>query len=178
MKEDVLSHLPCDVEKRRGARKLCIAEKPGDAESCRGVARGFTLVEAVLVIALAGFIIQAGAISFGRSAAKFRLQAAVWEIHTCLSQARFKAVWSGMPMRVSLTPTGYALEAYDEDAKTWLMQKSAVCEGVDIQANNAPTFYPQGTVSDLASIFVSNARGVYKFTIAISGRVKAVKVDG
>lgn len=144
----------------------------------RGAAQGFTLVEVVLVIALAGLIIQAGAFSFRRLATKFRLQAAVWEIHTCLSRARFKAIWSGTPIRVRLTTAGTILEAYDETAKSWRVERSAVCEGVEIQANNTPTFYPEGTVSNLASIYVSNAAGSYKFTIAISGRVKAVRVGG
>jgi len=138
-------------------------------------ARGFTLIEAVVAVALAGFIIQIGAFSWGRLEAKFRLQAGVWEIHTCLSQARFKAIWSGTPVRVQLSASGYVLESYDDAAKVWRAEKSAGLEGVEILANNTPTFHPEGTVSDLASITVSNARGSYKITIAISGRIKVAK---
>ncbi len=145
--------------------------RPGHNRPC-----GQTLIETILVLALAGFIIQAGAFSWNRLAPKYRLQSAVWEAHTALNQARFKAAWEGAPVRVRFEPHGYALERYDMSAKVWRLSRSGLLEGVDIAANNAPTFYPEGTVSDLATILVSNVRGGYKLTIAISGRIKVAKV--
>jgi Tfp pilus assembly protein FimT len=138
---------------------------------------GHTLIEAVLILALAGFIINAGAFSWRRLEPKFRLQAAVWEAHTILNQARFRAIWSGLPFRVVFEPGGYRLEAYDDQAGTWQVQTAGVFEGADVQANNDPAFYPEGTVSNLASIVVSNTRGAYKITIAMSGRIKVAKIE-
>lgn len=138
--------------------------------------RGFTLIETVLVLALAGMLVYGGSISFKQLIPKFRLQTGVWEIQSSLNQARFGAIWKGVPMRVRFEPSGFALESYDEGAKTWRQARSARLEGVEVRANNTPTFYPEGTVSDLASIYVSNVRGIYKITVAISGRIKTVKV--
>jgi prepilin-type N-terminal cleavage/methylation domain-containing protein len=138
--------------------------------------RGFTLIETVLVLALAGMLVYGGSISFKQLIPKFRLQTGVWEIQSSLNQARFGAIWKGVPMRVRFEPSGFALESYDEGTKTWRPARSARLEGVEVRANNTPTFYPEGTVSDLASIYVSNVRGVYKITVAISGRIKTVKV--
>jgi len=45
---------------------------------------------------------------------------------------------------------------------------------VTLKANNTPVFYPEGTVSNLATILVSNDRGGYRITLAMTGRVKAV----
>ena len=137
---------------------------------------GYTLVEAVLVLTLAGFVVQAGAFSWNKLAPKYRLQSAVWEVHTALNQARFKAIWESAPVRVRFAPHSYALERYDEATKSWRLSRSTALEGVDIASNNAPTFHPEGTVSDLATIIVSNVRGSYKLTIAISGRIKVAKV--
>lgn len=136
---------------------------------------GQTLVETVLVLALAGFLVQAGAFSWKQLVPKYRLQSAVWEVRTCLNQARFKSVWAGKPVRVRFVPGGYRLETYEEGTKSWRLERAGLVAGAEIQANNAPTFYPQGTVANLASIIVANSRGAYKITIAISGRIKAVK---
>src|SRR5512136_1268919 len=136
---------------------------------------GFTLVETALVIALAGFLIQAGSITFRQLAPKFQLQSGVWTVHTGLSRARFKAIWTGTKARVRFDPSAFYLETYNEETKSWRLDKSSFIGGVNIQANNNPVFHPQGTVSDLASIYVSNSRGIYKITIAISGRIKVQK---
>ena len=137
---------------------------------------GFTLIETVLALALAGFLVYAGSVSFKQIVPKFRLQTAVWEIGSALNQARFAAIWKGVPMRVRFGPPGCALETYDDGAKVWRPARIARLEGVEVRANNTPTFYPEGTVSDLATIYVSNLRGSYKITIAITGRIKTVKV--
>jgi len=137
---------------------------------------GFTLIETVLALALAGFLVYAGAISFKQMIPKFRLRTGVWEIGCALNQARFAAVWKGTPTRVRFDDSGFVLESHDDGSGTWRPSRSVRCEGVEVRANNTPTFYPGGTVSDLATIYVSNSRGSYKITIAITGRIKTVKV--
>jgi Tfp pilus assembly protein FimT len=138
--------------------------------------KGFTLFETVLAMALAAFFAYAGTVSFSRFVPKFRLQRAVWEIESSLNQARFKAAWKGASIRVRFEESSrYALEVYDENAAAWRLDRAAALEGVAVTANNAPVFHPQGTVSNLATITVSNSSGSYKITIAISGRIKAVK---
>jgi len=93
-----------------------------------------------------------------------------------MNYARFKAVFSGTKFRLSFNPDGYTLERYDQYLKTWNAEMGNILEGVHVQANNSPIFHPQGTVSNLASITVSNASGSYKITLAISGRIKVVKL--
>jgi hypothetical protein len=57
------------------------------------------------------------------------------------------------------------------------MEMGNILEGVNIQANNSPVFHPQGTVSNLASIMISNTWGSYKITLAISGRIRIAKLE-
>jgi prepilin-type N-terminal cleavage/methylation domain-containing protein len=138
--------------------------------------KGFTLVEIVLALALAGLFMYGGAYSFQRLVPKFQLQSGIWEVTSGLNQARFRAIMSGEPVRVRFVPSGFVFELYDEAAKIWRTARTASLPGVAVRANNAPVFHPQGTVSDLASIMVSNALGTFRITIAITGRVRTTRV--
>jgi prepilin-type N-terminal cleavage/methylation domain-containing protein len=139
--------------------------------------KGFTLVEIVLALALAGLLVYGGAYSFQRLVPKFHLQSGIWEVTSGLNQARFRAIMSGAPVRVRFVASGFVFERYDEDAMAWRTASTAVLPGVAVRANNSPVFHPQGTVSDLASVTVSNSRGTYRITIAISGRIRATRVS-
>ncbi|MGZ7066522.1 MAG: pilus assembly FimT family protein, partial [Candidatus Aminicenantales bacterium] len=90
---------------------------------------GFTLIETVLALALAGFLVYAGAVSFKQMVPKFRLQTGVWEIGSALNQARFAAIWRGVPMRIRFDRSGFSLESFYETAGTWRATRSARCEG-------------------------------------------------
>jgi type II secretion system protein H len=138
--------------------------------------KGFSLLELVCVLAFLGIVISLASTSFLNAVPKYRLQQAVWQIYSHLNFARHKAIFEGAPARLKFYSTSYAVETYDETQKVWHLVKKNFLEGVQIQANNNPTFYPEGTVSNLASILIFNSRGRYKITLAISGRVKISKL--
>jgi Tfp pilus assembly protein FimT len=139
--------------------------------------RGYTLVEAVLALAIAGLVVLGGAPAIGRLAAKFNLRSGIWEVTSGLNQARFRAIMSGAPVRVRFGPSGFVFEGYDEEIEGWQAARRVDLAGVEVRANNAPVFHPQGTVSSLASITVSNARGAYRITVAITGRIKTTRLS-
>lgn len=136
---------------------------------------GFTLFEAVLAMALAGLLSMGAVAAVGRIARGFHLRAAVWEVTSGLNQARFQAILSGTRVRLRFETPGFAFERYDETAGSWRIARAVALPGVLVRANNAPVFHPQGTVSDLASITVTNARGSYRITVAITGRIRTVR---
>jgi Tfp pilus assembly protein FimT len=137
--------------------------------------KGFTLVEAVLALALAAFFATGAVAAVGRIARGFHLRAAAWSVTSGLNQARFQAILTGTRIRLRVAAPGFLLERYDETAGAWRLARSAALDGVIVRANNAPVFHPQGTVSDLVSITISNARGSYRITVAITGRVRTVR---
>ena len=137
---------------------------------------GWSLVETIMILALLGLLFHAGTVSIGRITPKFQLQSAVWAITSGLNRARFRAIWRGEPARVTFRSSGYSLERYDDGTEVWRAEWTASLPGVEIQATNTPVFYPAGTVSPLASITVSNGRGKYRISVAISGRIRTVKV--
>ncbi len=138
--------------------------------------RGFTLIEAVLALALAGLLVLGGAHAVQGLAARLHLRSGIWEVTSALNQARFRAIMSGEAVRVRFVAAGFVLERRDEGAGTWRPGRPARLDGVAVRANNAPIFHPQGTVSDLATITVSNAKGAYRITVAITGRIRTSRV--
>jgi prepilin-type N-terminal cleavage/methylation domain-containing protein len=138
--------------------------------------KGYSLIELLIVLAVATLIIYGAANTFLNRSPKYRLHRATWEIQTRLNYARHRAIFEGQPVRVRFQPTGYMVEKYDEQQKRWQIEVTGSIEGVHIEANNSPTFHPFGTVSNLASITVSNSGGTFRITLAISGRIRVVKL--
>lgn len=137
--------------------------------------QGFTVVEVVLTVALAGFFALGTAYTVQRLGPKLDLQAGIWEVTAGLNQARFQAIMSGVSVRVRFVTSGFVFERYDAAAAAWRPARAVTLAGVRVGANNAPVFHPEGTVSDLASITVGNARGTYRITVAITGRIKVLR---
>ena len=139
--------------------------------------KGFTLIEVLVFLSIFAVLLGLASSSFLNSSDKHRLQKAVWEIHAKLNYARFKAIFDGTKSRISFSPSGYTIEKYKTDTGMWKEEMGNILEGVYIQANNSPVFHPQGTVSHLASITVSNTWGSYNITLAISGRIRIAKQE-
>ena len=142
----------------------------------RDAMRGYSLLETVVSLAVLATLFGIASTSFLNLGPKYRLQNAVWEINSCLVNARYKAIFEGTAIRVKFNPGSYAIEKYDEEQKAWRREREYFLKGISIQANNNPSFYPEGSVSNLASIIISNSWGSYKIAIAISGRIKTVKL--
>lgn len=138
--------------------------------------KGYTLAETVLALALAGLFACGAGYSVSRLVPRLQLQSGTWEVTAGLNQARFRAIMSGSPVRVSFVPTGFVLERFDEAAAGWRPARTERLDGVAVAANNSPVFHPQGTVSNMASITVSNARGTYRITVAITGRIRTTRL--
>jgi len=136
---------------------------------------GFTVVEVVLALALAGIFALGTAYTIQRLGPKLDLQAGIWEVTAGLNRARFQAIMSGASVRVRFVPSGFVFERYDAAAAAWRPAHAVTLAGVRVRANNAPIFHPEGTVSDLASITVGNTRGTYRITVAITGRIRALR---
>lgn len=133
-------------------------------------------MEVVVILFILTIMVGIASVSFLDLSPKYRLRKAVWEINSRMNYARYKAIFHGIKIRLKFDQHGYDVEKYDTDQKKWILEQSYFLEGVTIQANNRPTFHPQGTVSDLASIYVWNSWGKYKISLAISGRIKIVQV--
>lgn len=135
---------------------------------------GFSLIEVLICLFIFSIMIGLSSTSFLSLSPKYKLQKAAWEIRSRLNSARYKAIFEGEKVRVSIDSPRYKIEQYDENHNLWVVKLESILDGVSVDANNSPLFHPGGTVSNLASIYVTNSWGQYKITIAITGRIKVV----
>ncbi len=138
--------------------------------------RGFSLVEALAAFFVLGIILGLASTSFLNLAPKYKLNSAVREINSRLNYARYKSIFEEVKVRIKFDQHSYAIETYDEEQNEWRREREYFLNGVTLQANNSPTFHPAGTVSNLASIYISNSWGKHKITLAISGRIKITQL--
>jgi prepilin-type N-terminal cleavage/methylation domain-containing protein len=138
--------------------------------------RGFSLAEVLVASFIVAIILGFASTSFLNLAPKYRLKSAVREINSRLNYARYKSIFEGVKVRIKFDQHSYAIEIYDEEKNQWRRERAYFLDGVTLQANNSPTFHPMGTVSNLASIYISNSWGKYKITLAISGRIKIIQL--
>ncbi len=137
---------------------------------------GFSLLETTVVLSIVALLVLIGS-SFKPNNKKHQLEVAVRRVHSSLSLARFRSVQRQVPVRVSFGQGFCELAEYDGQRALWLIKSRELLEGVEVVANNAPVFYPQGTVSSLATIKIRNDSGAYHITVAITGRVKITAVE-
>lgn len=137
---------------------------------------GFSLLESLVALSIIMLLVLIGA-SFGLDSKKHQLEVAVEKVNSGLSLARFKAIHHQKPVKVRFSDYGYDLLEYDDNSSDWAKLSSILIEGVKIEANNSPVFYPQGTVSNLSTIKIGNERGLYSITIAITGRTKITRLE-
>ena len=138
--------------------------------------RGFTLIEAVIAVALLASLVYAGSTAFLKTAPRFNLEKAVWEIRSAMNAVRYRALFEGAAYRVRFSGSAYAVDRYEESSEAWVPAGRTSLEKVSIMSNNAPVFTPEGTVTGLATITVSNAWGGYRLTLAITGRIKTTRI--
>jgi prepilin-type N-terminal cleavage/methylation domain-containing protein len=138
--------------------------------------KGFTLVEVALSLSILALIIVLASTTFLNLVPKYELEKAVWEVRSALNAARYNALFEGTSFRFRLYPNSYSLEKYEARSKGWMLVEKHLLEAVSIESNNVPVFTPEGTVTGLATIYIANTWGRYKITLAITGRIKAVKV--
>ena len=138
--------------------------------------RGFTFYEVIISLSIFAIICSIALTSFLNLAPKYKLKKAVWEINSRMNYARYNAIFKGVKVRVRFGSQSCSIEKYDMNQKKWKRESISFLEGVMLKATNNPIFHPKGTVSSLASITISNSWGKYKISIAISGRIKTVKL--
>ncbi|MGB9906195.1 MAG: GspH/FimT family pseudopilin [Candidatus Saccharicenans sp.] len=136
---------------------------------------GFSLLEITFVLSIVAMLVLIGS-SFSLNHKKHQLEVAVRKVHSSLCLARFRSVQRQLPVRVSINQLACELAEYDSQKATWLLRSRDLLEGVEVSANNSPVFYPQGTVSSLATINIRNEKGSYQLTVAITGRIKITRL--
>lgn len=138
--------------------------------------RGFSLVDTLCALAVIGLVALAAALPAAHLLPRYALRQAAWDVQARLNTARFGAIFKGTPMKVTFSRSAWRTERYEAEDGAWVRDSGGFLEGVRIEANASPVFSPTGTVAPLATILVSNDHGAFRITLAITGRIKCVKI--
>ncbi len=139
--------------------------------------RGFSLAEVMVTLFILALVMVIASNSFLHLAPKYKLLSAVREIYSRLNYVRYMAIVEGTKIRVRFISYSYIIEKYNESEELWKKEMEYWLDGVTLEANNSPVFHPQGTVSNLASIYIFNSWGKYRISLSISGRIKALQLQ-
>lgn len=138
--------------------------------------KGYSLLETTLTLSIVALLVLIGS-SFKLDNKKYQLETAARKVYSYLSLARFRSVHRQLPVRIRLIDGYCELAEYDSQNSLWITRSREFLEGVQVAANNFPVFYPQGTVSNMATIKLRNERGSYQITVSITGRIKSIRTD-
>lgn len=137
-------------------------------------ARGFNLIEILIVIFILGCLFGFVWPEITKANWRFDLEKAVWQVHATMNYLKYRALKDGFSYRLKIDFNGYAVEKYNPDDEAWLQVEKSILSGVTLEATNSPTFSPAGTISNMATITISNQAGSYRLSIAITGRIKII----
>jgi len=139
--------------------------------------KGLTLIENLVTVAVLGFLLILAIPFQARVRSRYNLEMAVWQIHSEMNHLKYRAMKDSVPYRFRIFPRGYFIDKYNDSSSEWKEVDQKLLSGIWLEANNSPVFYPEGTVSNLASIILANSAGKYRLTVAISGRIKIIRLD-
>ncbi|MBN2245585.1 MAG: prepilin-type N-terminal cleavage/methylation domain-containing protein [Candidatus Aminicenantes bacterium] len=137
---------------------------------------GFSLIEILVVMFILTVVLFLLSSSIFSKSSRHYLDKSAYEVYARMNQARYKAIFAGTKVRVVFSSHSCSSEIFQKNDNTWKLHQRTFLEHASIDANNSPIFHPIGTVSNLASIYIRNDSGAYKITLAISGRIKLVKL--
>ncbi len=142
---------------------------------------GFTLLEIIIVIAIAGIIAAIAVPSLVNQLPRYRLSGAARQVMGDLMWARMEAVSEKNEFRIFVIDS-HRYQILDDDDNDGIVGsgekvrvKDIRDEYPDVSISNTtnPIFFPRGSAS-MGTITLSNSSGSKKLKIHLTGRVKMV----
>ena len=144
-------------------------------------ARGFTLIELIVVIALIAILTAIAVPSYQTFMVRSRLKGAARQVMSDLMNARMMAVSQNQKVKVHVENGGHTYEIWSDANHDGAVDDN---EGVNISKDvqqdyydvtlsttNDTIFNPRGAADAFGTIQVTNPAGFKNITVAISGRV-------
>jgi len=147
-------------------------------------ARGFTLIELIVVIALIAILTAIAVPSYQTFMVRSRLKGAARQVMSDLMNARMMAVSQNQKVKVHVENGGHTYEIWSDanhdgavdDNEGVNISKDVQQDYYDVTLSTTSTtndtiFNPRGAASQFGTVTVTNSAGSKSIAVAISGRV-------
>lgn len=132
---------------------------------------GFTLIELMAAIGVAGLLMAIATPIFTKTLPGLRLNDAARQIATDLQQVRMRAVAQSIPYQIAFGTATYVVQNCNGTCAD-VGGNMALPQGITITPpSSAPQFQPRGTVTTAATIRVSNGTTNKWVCVKIVGRI-------
>ncbi len=146
----------------------------------RRTARGFSLIELIVVIALIAILTAIAVPSYQTFMVRSRLKGAARQVMSDLMNARMMAVSLNQRVKVHIEADGHTYKIWsDADGNGTVADNEGVNISKDVHQDyydvtltgNSVIFNPRGAANPFGTVTVTNSAGLRDITVAISGRV-------
>jgi len=138
---------------------------------------GFTLMELMIVIAIAGILLGIGVPNFLTYVSSYRLKGALSTLQGDLYRAKMLAIKRGVNCQVVINSGGYDIERWDSVSSQYVNELTRdfadEYEGVTASTDATPVFSPRGTVTPtLTTITLTNGPRSNTISIFVAGKIR------
>ncbi len=139
-------------------------------------ARGYSLLEVMLVCALIGSGSTLGLSILNGIAEQHRLQLAGESFLSALMAARFQAVAKNLAIQVLVHASGKKFGVAVKDSEPQFWQELPTGVEFSKTPRKPPHFYSRGYASPAGTFILENSRGQIRVVVSLSGRVRWERV--
>ena len=133
--------------------------------------KGYTLIEVLVSIGIAGMLLAAASPDIGSVMRTYSVRSGARQVYSDLQNARMLAVMGNRSCTFTLNDsTSYTVQPAAGTAVTTTLD--AASRGVTISAPNAITFASNGTASSTATVTVNSTGGSMQVDVSPAGRVR------
>jgi Tfp pilus assembly protein FimT len=148
------------------------------SQDCRTNARGFTLVELVVIIGIIAILLGMATLAFSQWMKKYRIESQTRQLLADLQDARSRAMFSKRPARVTLNSLSYVIDQATTDYDTVLSSYTTV---MSVTVNRTMTLATGGALSGTQIVFDTYGTADSQVNIRVnpidSGAVDCVVID-
>jgi len=135
---------------------------------------GYTLPELLASLCIISVLLFHGIAGFSSFMRRAEIQNQLRAVSFSLSKARYDAIRQNRVMKISIKEN--IIYTQLKKHNRWELYSDLQLKNVSASTNRSPVFHPDGMVSPLCSIYISNKYYSYKISISIAGRFKITRI--
>ncbi len=131
--------------------------------------RGFSLLEMLVSLFIFTIVSSMLIVKTNDFFKKMRFKADVFSVRNIIQKVRVRAILKYETLKIMFKDD--KIDILSRKNNSWKKIKTYNFQDLRLKSNNAPVFYPYGTVSKLFTLYIISQNGIRKLTMNINGRI-------